>query len=67
MKITVKIEDIEVIIDRPKMDDYNSSQISDGPEWRKSLLEGTIFPSLKEAVNQTKELYKLKYENKNII
>ncbi len=63
MKITVKIEDITVVIDRPKFDDYSSATNTDGPAWRKSLLEGTVLPTLTEAVDKAKQLYQLKKEN----
>ena len=60
MRIKVKIDDIEIEIDRPNMSDYNSNHTSDGPSWRTSLLEGTVLPMLKEATEKVKELYNLR-------
>ena len=63
MKITVKIEDIAVEIDRPKFADYAHGISSSGSKWRKNLMEDTVLPTLEEAINKAKELYKLKQES----
>ncbi len=61
MRITVKIGDIEVTIDRPKMDDYTIGAAgNDGPKWRTSLLETAVLPMLTEATNKAKELFNLR-------
>ena len=61
MKITVRIADVEVCIDRPKMADY---EINGGNSlWRKNLMEDSVLPMLKEATNKAKELYELRKTN----
>ena len=61
MKITVRIEDIEVVIDRS---DYKEVTMV-GQETQ--AMNNTIIPTIQEAAKQVKELYKLKNENKDFI
>lgn len=61
MKVTVRISDIEVIIERPNMGDYCKDDTADGPQWRESLLKGTVLPMLETATEKAKELYNLKH------
>jgi len=60
MKITVKVEDIEIIIDRPNFQEA-SCTFSD------QLMNGSILPFLKEACNTAQILLIKKYENKDFI
>jgi len=63
MKIRVKIDDVEVEIDRPKMEDYQvGGSLTNGHEWRTYLMNDSVIPMLTEATNKAKELYKLKNE-----
>ena len=60
MKVTVRISDVEVIIDRPNMNDYDNTRYVDGPILRKNIIEGTVIPMLEAATKSAKELYELK-------
>jgi len=57
MRITVKISDIEVIVDRP-----NFKEVQHVDQDSK-LFKEAILPLLKETVEKVQELYKLKKEN----
>ena len=56
MKITVKIEDIELIVDRPGFTESTSTDA----KWRVLRLEDTIIPTIEQLVEKAHELYKLK-------
>ena len=60
MKVIVKIADIEVVVDRPK---FYDTENYDSQERRQNLMNDTILPTIKEATERAKELYKLKKEN----
>lgn len=59
MKIRVRIDDVEVEIDRPNFADYNRTEGKQSA-WRSNMMNDTILPLLTEATNKAKELYKLK-------
>lgn len=61
MKVSVKIEDIEVVVDRPNFGDDMATDTR--ADRRKSIMIETIIPTLKEAVDKAKELYELKKQN----
>jgi hypothetical protein len=61
MKITVKIEDIVIEIERPNFFDYNSDKHS--IEFRTNVLNDTVIPVLKEATEKAKELYKISHKD----
>lgn len=58
MKITVRIADIEVVVDRPGFKDA-STTLQDKP-----LFENIVKPTVILATDKAKELYELKH-NKN--
>jgi hypothetical protein len=51
MKITVRIGEVEVIIDRPGFNE------GEGVERRKNIMEDTLMPMLTETINKAKELF----------
>lgn len=58
MKITVRIASVEVIIERPKLEDWHlNDEFANGPEFRKDMMENTVIPMLREATDKAKELY----------
>lgn len=57
MKITVKIDSVEVVIDRPSFGDYGDRHIQ---EARQNIMKDTVIPMLTEATNKAKELFNLK-------
>lgn len=59
MKITVRMQDIEIIIDRPTFVDRKDGQDS---TFRNNLMNDTVIPMLNEATEKVKELYKLRNE-----
>lgn len=56
MRITVRIEDIEVTVDRH---DFKEAEILVNES---IIMKDVVLPSIKEATDKAKELYKLKYE-----
>lgn len=49
MKVTVKVKNISIEVERPAFQDYKTGS-STGSEWRKNIMNDTILPTLKEAV-----------------
>jgi hypothetical protein len=60
MKITVKILDIEVVIDRSNFIDYCNVNKDGGFEIRTNIFNDTVMPTVILAIEQAKELYKLR-------
>ena len=60
MRITVKIEDIEVTIDRPNLEDASKRHHTEN--YRKNSINDSAFPALEKCIEKAKELYKLKIE-----
>lgn len=63
MRIKVKIEDIELEVERPNFVDYDKS-ITNGVEWRTNMMKDSVIPTLTELVNKAKELYELTQKDK---
>lgn len=63
MRIKVKIDDIEVEVDRPNFIDYHHSS-TNGEEWRVNMLKDSVIPTLTQVINKAKELYELKHKDK---
>lgn len=63
MKIKVKIDTIEIEIDRPNFRDYDKS-VTNGVEWRMNMMKDSVIPTLTELVNKAKELYELTQKDK---
>lgn len=59
MKITVRISDVEIVVDRPNFEDYKS-KAGLSNEWRKNTMNDTVLPALNRAIEGVKELFQLK-------
>lgn len=57
MKITVRHENIEIIIDRPDFIDYDPEKSKTGADWRQNIMNDTILPTLDAAVRKVKYLH----------
>jgi hypothetical protein len=57
MKITVKISDIEICIERPEFKEWASNTA------QKDFMTDTIIPTLEKAIEKAKELYNNRIEN----
>lgn len=60
MRIKVKIDDIEVEVDRPKFHDYDYHYSTEKLTLKKDIMNDSILPILNEAVEKAKELYNLR-------
>ncbi len=60
MKITVRISDVEIILERSSFVDYSPINTIDGPVLRSNLMNDTILPTLDGCVKKAMELYNLK-------
>lgn len=61
MRIKVKIDDIEVEVDRPKFIDYNYVTTKENDTInRTNIMNDSILPILQEVIIQAKELYNLR-------
>lgn len=52
MKVTVKIGQITVEIDRPSFGDYQIVKVSNGQEVRTNIMKDTVIPMLQEATEK---------------
>ncbi len=57
MKVTVKLGDVIVEVDRAKFGDYDSHKTALGGELRNNIMRDSVMPLISEVVNRAKELY----------
>lgn len=60
MKVTVRISDVEVTIERKNFDDYSVEKPTHLSDVRINMMKDTVIPTLEAAIEKAKELYNLK-------
>lgn len=60
MRVTVRISDVEVTIERENFDDYTATIPGHRSDVRQNMMKDTVLPTLQAAIDKAKDLYNLK-------